>query len=194
LILAILLSANAACQIDLGFPRDDTRDNLSLIEAQQLTPFVICIPRYVPPGINPEPVIARHAEWDNPDYPEIHLCYGAADDRTSIIHIRERFDPADAPLSLSESERDKGAYKLLSWIVIGWRLPSDVREGERLVRALEQASEQASTRSVVAGGRGGRDYVIYEVLDPPQLRGSMVEWKQAPIHYRLTRALGERKR
>ena len=59
-LLIILLLCNGC------FPGDTKMDDLSFEEAQELVPFRICRPAYVPTGLGISQVVQYHADFGDP--------------------------------------------------------------------------------------------------------------------------------
>lgn len=99
---------------------DETIENIDLGNAQELVPFVICFPEYVPPSLNNTPVITYHAEWGDPEEPEIRLKYydyNTGDLKLEIIETHAKnFNGYKTDRSLDSQE--SSVRQLLYWLLV----------------------------------------------------------------------------
>jgi hypothetical protein len=84
LVFAVMIVLLAGCWDNLT---NIYRDNLTLQEAQSLVSFPICIPGYIPPGIDPNPNIINQAEGPDiiPEENYIRLQYKRIDNQKKLL-------------------------------------------------------------------------------------------------------------
>ena len=180
LVSVVLVSA---CAIDLSTSpfADDIRENLLLSDAQQLVPFVICSPARLPNTVSAQPNIVYSADPLDPGMSSIRLRYNYA--KTANVALDVKQDWTLSPYSVPPSK--SAIYGLTEWIVLGWPVPN----GEGVDENQEKMMASAQARMTVWSGNrsdgAGRNLHVYEVLTPPELHGSLVQWVHGQLQYSI---------
>lgn len=171
LTLLTLLLASSGCRLPPElFPADETREDISLEEAQSLTPFAICLPTYVPAGIEMTPRITYHADFGDPMESDVRLRYYSSDDQELVIEIYQRHRPrAVTPEELAEEVRSFYVRELLKWATDGAEVDSETRA--LLTVNVTKYEDDDMARW------------LFEIVKPTSLHANMVSWGSAPVYY-----------
>jgi len=172
LLLALLL-ASSGCRLPPElFPADETREDISLEEAQSLAPFTICLPTYVPAGIEMTPRITYHADFfGDPMESEVRLRYYGSYDQELVIEIyQQHYGPrAATPDELAEAVRSFYVRELLKWAT--GEAEVDSRTMALLTVNVTKYQDDDTARW------------LFEIVKPTSLHANMVSWGNAPVYY-----------
>jgi hypothetical protein len=171
LLLALLL-ASSGCRLPPElFPADETREGISLEEAQSLAPFAICLPIYIPAGIEVTPRVTYHADFGDPMESDVRLRYYSSDDQELVIEIHQQhYGPrAATPEELTEHVRGLYIRDLLDWATDGAEVDSRTRALLTVNVAKYQDDEMVRW--------------LFEIVEPTSLYANMVSWGSAPVYY-----------
>lgn len=164
-----ILVASSGCSFPI-FPDDETRENISLNEAQSLVPFTICIPTYLPDGVGPSPQITYHAEGGNPQESDVRLLYREGNEL--IVEVVQTHAPGRLanPNFDDPASPEAGIRELLAWRV-EWPKVDEIRN--------------EVTTDVTLYEDGDLRRSLFEILDPSSLQANMIMWGKEPVGYRL---------
>jgi hypothetical protein len=167
----------------------DYRYDISVPEAQELTPFVICMPGHVPSGLDEVPVVDYEKDTGEP-IPLVRFRYyysdmAEEDQRTPALEVDLK--PLRSEVNWDDwvDWSSGGGYKLVAWIVTGSPLRSNALEYELETIRLNSVLRRATVRKAEVKGTSGQDYLVYEVEKPEKYESVMVEWIQGVIWYRV---------
>ena len=171
LILALTLLVLAACLPAFeGVPADETRVGISLTEAQNLVPFTICLPEYLPDIVGKDAQITYHADFGDPMESDIQLRYYRRGTTEVVVEIVENHWPrASSQYKITEISKESSLRDLLAWIV-GWKKWEEAMVQAQATFSVDQDDPQRS---------------LVEITDPPALRANLIEWAKDPVFYRL---------
>lgn len=165
-LFVALLTLCSAC-----IAADEIRENISLTEAESLFPAKICLPVYMPSGIDPTPSITYHADFGDPQDSDLRLRYYRSNDQVLMMEIYQIPWPGVSRQILNESEesRQLSIRDLTAWLV-GWS-------------KVEEAKTQIRTNATKY--QDGTEHWLFEILEPTSLRANMIEWGQDSVYYRI---------
>lgn len=160
-----------------GFPHGETREYLTIDEAQALVVFPICTPAYTPSIIDSAYKIVYDADdAKNPEVTYIRLQYFDIENRQINTEIYQRFT-SKTRLSDNYSERAQETAKinLYYWIVaypdLRFASVNDVTKG------IQISAESLQFNAVV--------WWLYEIVAPNQYRSIMTTWIVNNVEYRI---------
>ena len=168
-----------AWTVNLWFklPHDDYRENITLLEAQDLVSFGICLPTYIPQDIDPKPTIIYYADVANiPQETFIQLRYENADNHKTVFEVYERYTQ-DEGMKTAYPESAHGGTKasLLDWIAYP-RFLSDSEIKTALERTQMESMSFQSDQIV---------WWLYQIVDPIEYRSTMTKWITNNVEYRI---------
>lgn len=176
LLLILLLAVGSGCDILLPppenlVPADETHENISLAEAQGLFPVAICLPTYVPAGIESTPRITYHADFGDPQDSDLRLRYYQSSGGELAIEVYQIPWPGVSNTDLNKSEytRQLVMRDLLAWVV-GWS-------------KVDEVNAQVTTKTTKY--QDNLDRWLFEIIEPASLRANMIEWGNDPVLYRV---------
>jgi hypothetical protein len=147
---------------------------ISLEEARRRAPFPICLPAWLPEGLE-GPEIAFHAEWGAPWVADVTLAYRRHGE--SILRItqtyREAPDPAFRVMPHEgqwEQDARNVAYALLEWQVGSAKARELTGQAKIYFQEID---------------KNGQRFGIYELFEPREYRSIWVYWwgNQLPPPY-----------
>jgi len=138
----------------------------SLEEAQELAPYNICAPSYLPAEINPSPIIRYLDVWPD-NSAELIFGYNQRDTTERWVEIRQWYRPSEQYYDPNIASLEKS---LVVWLV-GW---------DRTEEILGEV-----TTDVTRYETDGVDRWLVEIVAPVSLRGSVVEWTDGKTTYRV---------
>jgi len=163
-----LLLVSSGCAI-FGPPADETRENISLEEAERLVSFTPCLPSYLPTEVDPTPHVKYHAELGDPADADIRVAYYLSGSQEPAVEVyQKRFRVLDGYLD-SEDHHEVSLRELLAWVV-GWS-------------RVDETRQQLTTH--VTPYQDDSQRWLFEIVEPTSLRANMVEWGNASMHYRV---------
>jgi len=160
---------------------DDYRENLTLEEAQDLVSFPICIPTYLPPGVDPKPQIIYESDAANvPEETYIRLRYKGKNDRKKVfetyqVYTNDKVLKTNYPDSELSNLYDGAKVSLLYWTLPGFQVTS-----EKIDEAVSETQVEAKayqTDQIV--------WWLYEIVAPSEYRSTMTEWIKDQVKYRI---------
>jgi hypothetical protein len=166
----LLLVVSAGCGTYRA-PIDETRDDISLAEAQNLFPVAICLPAYVPTGVEAVPHLTYHADFGDPADSELYLRYYLRDRQDLAFEIILVPWPSVRNVGLYESDeaRQSAIRDLLGWLV-----------GRPKVKETEP---QVTTKAF--RHQDDIERWSFEIVEPASLRANLVVWGNTPVYYRV---------
>jgi len=169
-LIALLLVISVGCGTYRA-PIDETRDGISLAEAQNLFPVAICLPAYVPTGVEAAPRITYHADFGDPADSELYLRYYLRDHQDLAFEIILVPWPSVRNVGLYESKeaRQSAIRDLLGWLV-----------GRPKVKDTEP---QVTTEAIKH--QDDMERWLFEIVEPDSLRANLVVWGNSPVYYRV---------
>ena len=177
-VLAMMMGLLESCW---GLPTNIYRDNLTLQEAQSLVSFQICVPGYIPPGIDPNPNIINQAEGPEIIQEEnyIRLQYKFTDNHKKAFEVYQRFtNDKEFTLqsldTITESIREGSKVDLLYWMAVGYLSESKIRS---IVEQMKIEVDVFQTKQTV--------WLFYEIVDPEQYRSTKTYWVTNHVEYRI---------
>jgi hypothetical protein len=176
LLLILLSGVGSACNVLLPppenlVPADEIREDISLEEAQRLFPVAICLPAYLPSGIESTPRIVYHADFGDPQDSELRLRYYRSSGNELALEVYEMPWPGVSNVDLNKSEytRQLAIRDLLAWMV-GWPKVDEIK-----VQVNSQATKY----------RDDLDRWLFQIIEPDSLRSNVIEWGNDPVLYRV---------
>jgi hypothetical protein len=176
LLLLILSTSGCNCVFLEGFGlAEEIREGISLEEAQELVPFTICLPTYLPSGIEATPHITYHADLGDPVESDVRLKYFVEGSQEPTLEIYQQHSPrASTPETLDDSVSGFFVRELVAWQVsweAGWE-------------EVDEISKQASVEITEHQNNDTR-YWVYEILTPSSLSANLIAWGYDPVDYAL---------
>jgi hypothetical protein len=176
IIIAAMSASLSSCWDD---PTNIYQDNLTLQEAQALVSFPICLPEYIPPGVDPDPDIIHQAEGPEiiPEENYIRLLFKRYDTHEKVFEVFQRYTN-DEELKLQPSEminehtREQSKVDLLDWM-------TDFLSETKIRSALEQMRMDVDVIQT--------DHVVwrlFEIVYPAQYRSTKTYWVRNHVEYR----------
>lgn len=178
-LLAILITGVLITIRVVNLPIDVIRKDITLEEAQSLVTFPICLPTYVPTGIDHHPQIIYDADAANvPEEIYIRLRYRSLDDQAKIFEVYQRYTP-EAGMKTEypdlETFRNSAAVVMIWWIADPKHL--SVSETNKAVEQTRLEAEVFKTDQTV--------WWLYEVIEPSEYRSTMTKWVKNHVEYRI---------
>ena len=160
-----------------NLPQGQAREDITMEEVQSLVSFPICVPTYIPPGIDSNLSINYLAEEvNNPDDTYIRLLYTRIDYRKEVIEVIQNYTPDKGlKAEFSESEREGAKVSLLDWMY-----PLRFIFESQLDAAVEQIQMEANVSTT-----NGTVLWLYEIIDPSEYRSTMTKWVVNNVEYRI---------
>jgi len=181
ILIVISLMASVMSCLWIGYG-DDYRDNLTLEEAQELVTFPICIPAYLPSGIDPDPQIIYDSDAANvPEETYVRLRYKSIGDRKKVLEVYQAYTndeglKTEYPDAVLTSIYDGAKVSLVYWISDpGFFISSE--KIDKTVRRLQLEAKVFQTDQIV--------WWLYEIVAPSDYRSTMTEWIQYQVKYRI---------
>ena len=179
LMLAVFVGSGLlGCQLlDTFFPgelRDDWREGLSLAEAQDLVPFPICLPQYLPASLDEEFTLIYHADWGDPVEvgSDVRLRYYSADTRELAIEVYQGHTPGEIGTTAQDRSKKDGKGSYYARLLSHWAL------GEQYTEYLDVIDLTASLYRDDA-----RIYWLFQDKSPVLRTITMMKWIDANITY-----------
>lgn len=150
----------------------ETRDDLTLSEAQALLPFQICLPAYIPADLKGNDLVVVEGEIKSQAEVNLRIDYVRPGNETSIVTIKEwnapgnvgRIDP------YNETDQKVALKSLLTWL-------TDGSEAEKLLKQVVGNYEVYNDE--------GTEYLIVEIQLPDSLRSVGINWKAESVGYQV---------
>ena len=153
------------------------RAGITKEEAQSLVSFPICIPTYIPPGIDSNVSINYLAEEVNiPEETYIRLLYKRVDDHKEVIEIIQNYTP-DRGMKAEDSKFESEAAKIN---LLNWMFPLRFFSESKLNATKEQIQMEAS-----ASKTNETVWWFFEIVNPSEYRSSMTKWVVNNVEYRI---------
>ena len=178
IVLAILIVyLEQVILVANNLPQGQSREDITMEEAQSLVSFPICVPTYIPPGIDSNPSISYLAEEVNiPEETYIRLLYKRIDDHKEVIEVIQNYTPDKGmKAEFSELEREGAKVSLLDWMY-----PLRFIFESQLDAAVEQIRMEANVSET-----GGTVWWLYEIVDPSEYRSTMTKWVVNNVEFRI---------
>ena len=177
IILSIFIVGAWTVILWFKLPHDDYRENITLLEAQDLVSFRICMPTYLPQNVIPEPTIIYHADAANiPQETFIQLRYENANNHKTVFEVYERYTQDEGMKTAHpESAHGRAKASLLDWITHP-RYLSDSQIKTALERTQIQSMSFQNDQIV---------WWLYHIIDPIEYRSTMTKWITNNVEYRI---------
>src|SRR5688572_174843 len=160
-----------------NLPGGQAREDITMEEAQSLVSFPICVPTYIPPGIDSNLSINYLAEEVNiPEETYLRLLYKRIDDRKEVIEVIQNYTP-DKGMKAEDSKFEHEAAKIN---LLNWMFPLRFFSESRLDAAKKQLQMEASVSTT-----NGTVWWLYEIVDPREYRSTMTKWVVSNIELRI---------
>jgi len=178
IILAILTACLAwATLVWINLPHGQSRVDITIEEAQGLVSFPICIPTYIPPGIDANPKINFDADAANaPEETYIRLIYKQIDNRKEVIEVIQNYTP-DKGMRAERYEFEREAAKVS---LLYWMYPLRFISESKLDATKEQIQMEAS-----ASKTNETVWWFFEIVNPSEYRSTMTKWVVNNVEYRI---------
>jgi hypothetical protein len=178
IVLAILIVCiQQVMLVANNLPGGQAREDITMEEAQSLVSFPICVPTYIPPGIDSNLSINYLAEEvNNPDETYIRLLYKRIDDHKEVIEVIQNYTP-DKGIRAEYSELELARAKVS---LLDWMYPSRFIFESQLDAAKKQIQMEASVSTT-----SGTIWRLYEIVDPGKYRSTMTKWVVNNVEYRI---------
>ena len=158
-------------------PQGQSLEDITMEEAQSLVSFPICVPTYIPPGIDSNPSISYLAEEVNiPKETYIRLLYPQVDDREVVLEIIQNYTP-DKGMKAEYSDLELARAKVS---LLDWMFPLRFILESQLDAAVEQIRMEANVSET-----GGTVWWLYEIVDPSEYRSTMTKWVVNNVEFRI---------
>jgi len=177
LALAILVMGVWLVFLWMNLPKDTLKENITLREAQNLVSFPVCVPSYVPAGIDPQPQVIYESDAANvAEETYVRLRYKQLDAGKDILEVYQRYTPDETmKTKYPESVVEGAEAALLNWI----SYPRLLSESELTV-AAERAHIDANVLQT-----DQTVWWLYEIHDPTEYRSTMAKWIGNHVEYRI---------
>jgi hypothetical protein len=133
---------------------------ISLEEARRRAPFPICLPEWLPEGLE-GPELSFHAEWGAPWVADVTFNYLHQD--RPILEIKQ----ANLPLEWEDRDRKYYYDGYIKFVLLKWQLGAEAAE-----HLLPKAE------SIFLGDieHNGRRYQVYELVNPSIYHAYWISW------------------
>ena len=179
LIIVVILTicSSQVILVANNLSQGQSREDITMEEAQSLVTFPICVPTYIPPGIDSNLSINYLAEEVNlPEETYIRLLYTRIDDRKEVIEVIQNYTPdKELRAEFSESEVEGAKVSLLNWMY-----PFRFFSESKLEATMEQLQMEASVSTT-----NGMVWWLYEIVDPSEYRSTMTKWVVNNVEFRI---------
>lgn len=177
IVLAILIPCAAWLISYWTAPYGESRVGITKEEAQSLVVFPICIPAYIPPGVDTNPEISFVADAVNdPNAREIWLTYRGAADQKTVFEVNQRHTPYEGMLTAPTESSSEGAkVSLLNWM-FPWRF---------FYEPMLNAAKRETKIEITVIQTNQIVWWLYEIVDPRQYRSTMTQWVRNHVEYRI---------
>jgi hypothetical protein len=164
-LLMILLFCNGC------FPGDTKIDDLSFEEAQELVPFRICRPAYVPTGLGISPNVRYHADFGDPMESDVTISIVDLATNEIVLEINERYAPGRLGELRDDIEKHHRVQvrDLLGWLE-GWP-------------RVDELQPQVETNHDYLLEEDGEYYLITQLTEPENLTSVMIRVAHDPVGY-----------
>lgn len=146
---------------------DIVHENITYTDAQALTPFEICLPKYLPVNVDSAPHI-NYLDDNQSGEIEITLDYFLAHNHNPAVQIRQRVALGNRSFYPLDEEHVRVEIR----DVLAWQIGFD--------KALELLDVAVVESSLIQENRGA-----IEVTEPNELRASVVYWINSGVLYRV---------
>ncbi len=138
-------------------------ENISLEEAQRRAPFPICLPAWLPEGLE-GPEVSFHSEWGAPWVADVTLTY--RQEGQPVLEIFQGYRPWEWK-ARSDPYQDLAyiIFRLLEW-----------QTGFDKAKYLKMEAHGVFHQYIE---REDRQYRIFELVSPPEYRAYWVDWWNA---------------
>lgn len=160
-------------------PKDIIREGITIEEAQGLISFPICLPPYIPSGVDTNPQIVYEADAANvPEETYIRLRYKDLDSHETVFEVYQRYTSTSRmQLEYPDPESvSRGANIIMVW----WVSSPD--------RLTESETNEAVERTVFGAQAYESEHIVwwlYEITDPREYRSTMTRWITNHVEYRI---------
>jgi hypothetical protein len=160
--------STTACGVGPNWPFNER--NISIEEAQNLAPYDICLPSWLPSGVFSTPTFSYHEDRDTMSGPPqeaiFYVSYSDSEGDT-VMEFQELQFGGDPP---SIRSSDFYARRLVRWLV-----------------GLDQAEdlEPLIVWSSSTFQENGFTYEAVEITSPTEARGSIITWQSESVGYVL---------
>ncbi|MDQ3006227.1 MAG: hypothetical protein M3R47_12710 [Chloroflexota bacterium] len=178
IVLAILIVClQQVILVANNLPQGQSREDITMEEAQSLVSFPICVPTYIAPGIDSNLSINYLAEEvNNPDETYIRLLYKRIEDRKEVIEVIQNYTP-DKGLKAEDSKFEREAAKIN---LLNWMYPLRFFSRSKLDATKEQIQMEANVSKT-----DETVWWLYEIVDPREYRSTMTKWVVNNVEYRI---------
>ena len=166
MFLAIVVASTAGCISPVS--PDTVKEGIPLEEAQGLLPFKVCLPEFVPNGVNISETVLYHDEFGDPYESDITIDYFGGDKENAVFTIYERHGPGVRSDFHDSTTQRVSMRRLMDWRV-DWKTIED----------FENQIDELDKNGVV-------EYQIYtfdserlivEIKSPEALKATMITWR-----------------
>lgn len=181
-IVLMLLTAGVLITVTvINLPTDVLRENIALEDAQGLVSFPICIPTYIPTGIDPNPQIIYEADAANvSEETYIRLRYKRIDDQEKVFEVYQKetiHEEMKTEYTGPQLESLRGGATItLVWWIVDPKLLSE-SETDKIMKQIRLETGFFQTDQIV--------WWLYEITDPREYRSNMTEWVKDHVEYRI---------
>ena len=178
IVVAILIVCSSqVLLVANNLPQGQAREDITMEEAQSLVSFPICVPTYIPLGIDSNHSINYLAEEVNlPEETYIRLLYKRIDDRKEVIEVIQNYTPDKGlKAEYSESELARAKVRMLDWMY-----PLRFIFESQLDAAVEQIQMEANVSTT-----NRTVWWLYEIVDPSEYRSTATKWVVNNVEFRI---------
>lgn len=153
-----------------SFLANDRIKEVNIIEAQNMLPFQICLPVYIPEGIEMSDLVEYDDDFGSEAEVSISIFYYLPDNRKPVIAVKEWNAPGNVGrMNLRSEVVQRSALRdLLNWLTN----THEINENESQVSANYENYNH-----------NGIDYLLVEIQQPEALQAALVRWEIEPVGY-----------
>jgi hypothetical protein len=152
---------------NIGIISDTVKEGISLEEAQELLPFQVCLPGYVPDGVKISKTVRYHAEFGDPNESDITVDYFSVDKETPVFTVYERHGPGG-----KSDFHDKTTQHVSMRRLMAWQL--DWETTEEFEKEIDRLDRQGIIEYQVYTFDSER--LIAEIKSPDNLKAVLITW------------------
>ncbi len=180
----ILIVIAVAMFLMVGCWEDTTniyREHLTFQEAQSLVTFPICVPGYIPPGIDPNPNIINQAEGPDiiPEENKIRLQYKWLDNQQKAFEVFQRYtNHRELELQYPDEIRtqilERSKATLFYWMTDTTIILSETRIRGAMGQMKIEADVFQTDQTI---------WWFFEIAEPEQFRSTETKWINNDVEY-----------
>ena len=170
-LLVVLIAFVSGCNLPSFGIGDDNRHNISLEEAQNLVPFAICLPQYIPANIQLDPQVNYHADFGDPMESDVRLLYYSSSQQDKpAIEVYEYHSPDELITEpMLEDWREFYLRELQKWIY--GKYVKDMLKKPKLITQAFVETDPGMVRW------------IFEISDDRGQYANVIVWVSDPVRY-----------